>query len=138
MAEPTIEEYMMKTQEDYGSGIARPKIDENAHFELKGQFLKELCDNTFSGSYNDDVNEHIEKVLEIVDKKDGYCNTGDLPRFICDGNSIRYEDYEWYDTIDDGELKEEALINKWILEESMKVMEESSDDKWDHDSPVDE
>ncbi|GJS92033.1 RNA-directed DNA polymerase [Tanacetum coccineum] len=36
-------------------------------FELKLQFLKELQENTFSGSYNDDVNEHIEKVLKIVD-----------------------------------------------------------------------
>ncbi|GKE18646.1 hypothetical protein Tco_1426223, partial [Tanacetum coccineum] len=37
------------------------------HFELKGQFLKELRDNTFSGSDNEDANEHIEKVLKIVD-----------------------------------------------------------------------
>nr|GEW98292.1 hypothetical protein [Tanacetum cinerariifolium] len=37
-----MEEYMTKTQKDYGSGIARPKIDEKAHFELKGQFPKEL------------------------------------------------------------------------------------------------
>ncbi|GJY29119.1 hypothetical protein Tco_0404886 [Tanacetum coccineum] len=36
-------------------------------FELKGQFLKELRENTFSGSDNKDTNEHIEKVLEIVD-----------------------------------------------------------------------
>ncbi|GJV64221.1 retrovirus-related pol polyprotein from transposon TNT 1-94 [Tanacetum coccineum] len=34
---------------------------------MKGQFLKELQENTFSGSDNEDVNEHIEKVLEIVD-----------------------------------------------------------------------
>ncbi|GJZ74468.1 retrovirus-related pol polyprotein from transposon TNT 1-94, partial [Tanacetum coccineum] len=47
--------------------IARPKIDEKDHFELKGQFLKELQDNTFSGSDHEDANEHIEKVLEIVD-----------------------------------------------------------------------
>nr|GEU35236.1 hypothetical protein [Tanacetum cinerariifolium] len=66
MMEPTMGEYMMKTQEDNGSGIARSKIDEKAHFELKGQFLKELRDNTFSGSDNDDANEHTEKVLEIV------------------------------------------------------------------------
>ncbi|GJU21731.1 hypothetical protein Tco_1155073 [Tanacetum coccineum] len=46
--------------------IARPKIDDKAHFELKGQFLKELCDNTFNRSDNEDANEHIEKVLEIV------------------------------------------------------------------------
>ncbi|GKA43097.1 hypothetical protein Tco_0735757 [Tanacetum coccineum] len=47
--------------------IARPKIDEKAQFKLKGKFLKELRDNTFSGSDNEDANEHIEKVLEIVD-----------------------------------------------------------------------
>nr|GEX14978.1 hypothetical protein [Tanacetum cinerariifolium] len=67
MGEPTIEEYMMKTQEDYGSGIVRPKIDDKPRFELKGQFLKELRDNNFSGSDNEDENEHIEKVLVIVD-----------------------------------------------------------------------
>ncbi|GKB37029.1 hypothetical protein Tco_0881971 [Tanacetum coccineum] len=44
------------------------------------------------------------------------------------GNSIRYEDYEWYDTIEVSELKEEALINKKILDESLNVMEELSDD----------
>ncbi|GJS83859.1 hypothetical protein Tco_0750400 [Tanacetum coccineum] len=44
----TMEENMSKTRDDYGSGIARPKIDDKAHFELKGQFLKELRDNTFS------------------------------------------------------------------------------------------
>nr|GEX14811.1 hypothetical protein [Tanacetum cinerariifolium] len=67
MREPTMEEYMMKTQEDYGSGITRPRIDDKAHFELKGQFLKELRDNTFSRADNEDANEHIEKVLKIVD-----------------------------------------------------------------------
>ncbi|GKE30246.1 hypothetical protein Tco_1445630, partial [Tanacetum coccineum] len=67
MGEPTMEEYMNKTQEGCGSGIARPKIDEKAQFKLKGQFLKELRDNTFSVSDNEDANEHIEKVLEIVD-----------------------------------------------------------------------
>ncbi|GKA84055.1 hypothetical protein Tco_0805650 [Tanacetum coccineum] len=63
----TMEEYMCKTRGDYGSGFSRPKIDDKAHFELKGQFLKELRDNTFSGSDHEDVNEHIDKVLEIVD-----------------------------------------------------------------------
>ncbi|GJX05651.1 reverse transcriptase domain-containing protein [Tanacetum coccineum] len=66
MAE-TMEEYTRKTRANYGSGIARPKINDKDHFELKGQFLKELRDNTFSGSDHEDANEHIEKVLEIVD-----------------------------------------------------------------------
>ncbi|GKD92681.1 hypothetical protein Tco_1372518 [Tanacetum coccineum] len=66
MAE-TMEQYLSKTRADYGSGVTRPKIDEKSQFELKGQFLKELRQNTFSGSDNEDANEHIEKVLKILD-----------------------------------------------------------------------
>ncbi|GKB76167.1 retrovirus-related pol polyprotein from transposon TNT 1-94 [Tanacetum coccineum] len=62
----TMEQYMSKTREDYGSGVTRPTINQDTPFELKWQFLKELCDNTFSGSEQEDANEHIEKVLEIV------------------------------------------------------------------------
>nr|GEZ40567.1 glycosyl transferase, family 8 [Tanacetum cinerariifolium] len=63
----TMEQYMSKTRADYGSRVARPKIKDKDNFELKGQFFKELRDNTFSGSDHEDSNEHIEKVLEIVD-----------------------------------------------------------------------
>ncbi|GJV54083.1 putative reverse transcriptase domain-containing protein [Tanacetum coccineum] len=63
----TMEQYMTMTRTDYGPGVARPKIDNKDQFELKGKFLKELRENTFSGSDNEDANEHIEKVLEIVD-----------------------------------------------------------------------
>ncbi|GJW53813.1 retrovirus-related pol polyprotein from transposon TNT 1-94 [Tanacetum coccineum] len=63
----TMEQYMSKTRENYGSGVTRPTINQDTPFELKGQFLKELRDNTFSGSEHEDANEHIEKVLEIVD-----------------------------------------------------------------------
>ncbi|GKE60592.1 putative reverse transcriptase domain-containing protein [Tanacetum coccineum] len=66
MAE-TIEQYMSKTRADYRSGVTRPKIEDKDNFELKGQFLKELRTNTFSGSDHEDANEHIEKVLKIVD-----------------------------------------------------------------------
>ncbi|GJY02093.1 hypothetical protein Tco_0360245 [Tanacetum coccineum] len=38
----TMEQYMSKTRADYGSGVARPKIEDKDNFELKGQFLKEL------------------------------------------------------------------------------------------------
>ncbi|GJW71456.1 hypothetical protein Tco_0128373 [Tanacetum coccineum] len=63
----TMEQYMIKTRTDYGSGVARPKINNKDQFELKEKFLKELQENTFSDSDNEDANEHIEKVLEIVD-----------------------------------------------------------------------
>ncbi|GJW64719.1 hypothetical protein Tco_0116603 [Tanacetum coccineum] len=46
MAE-TMEQYMRKTRTDYGSGVVRPKIDNKDQFELKGQFLEELRENTF-------------------------------------------------------------------------------------------
>ncbi|GKG50570.1 hypothetical protein Tco_0521670, partial [Tanacetum coccineum] len=59
----TMEQYMSKTRADYGSRIARPKIDDKYHFELKGQFLMKLRDNTFSSSNHEDANEYIEKVL---------------------------------------------------------------------------
>ncbi|GJY24442.1 hypothetical protein Tco_0398100 [Tanacetum coccineum] len=60
-----MEQYMSKTRTDYRSGVARPIINNKYQFELKGQFLKELRENTFSSSDNEDANEHIEKVLEI-------------------------------------------------------------------------
>nr|GEX34031.1 hypothetical protein [Tanacetum cinerariifolium] len=63
----TMEQYMSKTRADYGSGVAGPKIENKDNFELKGQFLKELCTNTFSDLDHEDANENIEKVLKIVD-----------------------------------------------------------------------
>nr|GFA25318.1 hypothetical protein [Tanacetum cinerariifolium] len=62
-----MEQYMSKTRGDYGSGVTWPSISQDTHFDMKGQFLKELHDNTFSGSKHEDGNEHIDKVLEIVD-----------------------------------------------------------------------
>nr|GEV40935.1 hypothetical protein [Tanacetum cinerariifolium] len=38
----TMEQYMSKSRADYGSGVARPKIEDIDNFKLKGQFLKEL------------------------------------------------------------------------------------------------
>ncbi|GJU50996.1 hypothetical protein Tco_1220551 [Tanacetum coccineum] len=63
----TMEQYMSKNRGNYGLGVVRPKINDKTHFELKGQYLKEIHENTFSDSEHEDANEHIEKVLEIVD-----------------------------------------------------------------------
>ncbi|GKG44130.1 hypothetical protein Tco_0483223, partial [Tanacetum coccineum] len=57
----TMEQYMSKTRADYGFGIFSPKIDDKDSFELKGQFLKELRDNTFSGSDHEDANCDIRE-----------------------------------------------------------------------------
>ncbi|GJX98194.1 hypothetical protein Tco_0355213 [Tanacetum coccineum] len=93
MAE-TMEQYMSKTRMDYGSGVARPKIDNKDQFELKGQFLKELRENTFSGSDNEEANEHIEKVLEIVDLfyfLNKYCPPGGTAKKIEEINNFQKE-----------------------------------------------
>ncbi|GJZ27251.1 hypothetical protein Tco_0571504 [Tanacetum coccineum] len=37
MTETTMEEYMTRTRKDYGSGLARPKFDKDAKFELKAK-----------------------------------------------------------------------------------------------------
>ncbi|GJW60782.1 hypothetical protein Tco_0110117 [Tanacetum coccineum] len=60
MAE-TMEQNMSKTRDEIGSGVARPTIDADIQFKLKGQFLKELRDNTFNGLEHKDANEHIKK-----------------------------------------------------------------------------
>ncbi|GJU91384.1 hypothetical protein Tco_1303807 [Tanacetum coccineum] len=62
----TMEQYMSKTCGNYGSGVVRPNINDKTHFELKGQYLKELRENTFRGLEHEDTNEHIEKFLEII------------------------------------------------------------------------
>nr|GEW52713.1 hypothetical protein [Tanacetum cinerariifolium] len=49
-------------------------------------------------------------------KDDGYCNGGNLPRAYIIGNLLHYQDYEWYEALEDGELKEESLRNKAIME----------------------
>nr|GEV04200.1 hypothetical protein [Tanacetum cinerariifolium] len=62
-----MEQYMSKTRGNYGSRVVRPKINVKTHFALKGQYLKELRENTFSHLEHEYANEHIKKVLEIVD-----------------------------------------------------------------------
>nr|GEW44003.1 hypothetical protein [Tanacetum cinerariifolium] len=50
-----------------GPSVVKPKIAYNVHFDIKGQFMKELRDNTFAGNHDDDAHENVQKVLEIVD-----------------------------------------------------------------------
>ncbi|GKE68616.1 hypothetical protein Tco_1526688 [Tanacetum coccineum] len=58
MAE-TMEQYISKTRTDYGSGVQGLKSITKDQFELKGQFLKEIRENTFSGSDHKDANETL-------------------------------------------------------------------------------
>ncbi|GKA90918.1 hypothetical protein Tco_0812788, partial [Tanacetum coccineum] len=49
-------------------------------------------------------------------RRDGYCNGGNLPGAYHIGNSLHYQDLEWYEALEDSELKDEALRNKAIME----------------------
>ncbi|GJX16574.1 hypothetical protein Tco_0217406 [Tanacetum coccineum] len=57
---------------------------------------------------------------------DGYCNEGNLPGAYVIGNSLHYQDLEWYGVLKHSELKEEALRNKAIME---GLIEEDNDDE---------
>ncbi|GJX77389.1 hypothetical protein Tco_0324200 [Tanacetum coccineum] len=49
-------------------------------------------------------------------KDDGYCNGGNLPEIYIIENQLHYQDYEWYEALEDSEHKDEALRNKTIME----------------------
>ncbi|GJW14578.1 hypothetical protein Tco_0018711 [Tanacetum coccineum] len=61
-------------------------------------------------------------------KDDGYCNERNLPRQYQVGNQIHYQDHEWYEALEDSDMKREALRNKAELERSMNQKEGSSSD----------
>ncbi|GKA83839.1 hypothetical protein Tco_0805434 [Tanacetum coccineum] len=63
-------------------------------------------------------------------KGDGYCNGGNLPEAYIVGNTLRYQDLEWYDALKDSELKKEALRNKAIMDGLINKDDESSNYGW--------
>ncbi|GJS36629.1 hypothetical protein Tco_0535011 [Tanacetum coccineum] len=50
--------------------------------------------------------------------EDGFCNGGELPGMVRVGYMTYFQDYEWYNKLADGNLKEEALKQKAIYEKS--------------------
>ncbi|GKB12825.1 hypothetical protein Tco_0846748 [Tanacetum coccineum] len=58
-------------------------------------------------------------------RDDRYCNRGNLPGAYIVGNTLHYQDVEWYEALKDCKLKEEALKNKAIMEE---LIEDESDE----------
>ncbi|GJX11703.1 hypothetical protein Tco_0201562 [Tanacetum coccineum] len=50
---------------------------------------------------------------------DGYCNGGNLPGTYIIGNQLHYQDYEWYEALEDSELNDEVLRNKLSWKDNM-------------------
>ncbi|GKA90600.1 hypothetical protein Tco_0812470 [Tanacetum coccineum] len=62
----TIEQNLTLDYGDTRRGVRKPEIEGNVDFEIKGQFLRELRDNSFSGNENEDAYEHVGRILEIA------------------------------------------------------------------------
>ncbi|GJQ95440.1 hypothetical protein Tco_0006579 [Tanacetum coccineum] len=63
-------------------------------------------------------------------KDDGYCSGGNFPGAYIIGNTLCYQDLEWYEALKDDELKEEALKNKAIMDGMIDENDESSNEGW--------
>ncbi|GJX94634.1 homeodomain-like protein [Tanacetum coccineum] len=62
----TMEQYLALNHGDTRRGVRKPEIEGNVYFEIKGQFLRELTDNTFSRNEDKDAYEHVGMILEIA------------------------------------------------------------------------
>ncbi|GJS61164.1 hypothetical protein Tco_0655948 [Tanacetum coccineum] len=71
-----------------------------------------------------------EKPWTNARREDGYCNGGNLPGAYIVGNTLCYQNLEWYDALKDNELKEKALRNKAIMEGLINEDVESNDEGW--------
>ncbi|GJX77194.1 hypothetical protein Tco_0324005 [Tanacetum coccineum] len=142
----SMETFAPNDKSNYYSGITSITVNGKNVYELKGKFLDDLHKNAFSGTNGKDAVEHIEFYLKIIDpiklpnvdhdklrivvfpillggewptcscRKDGYCNGGNLPEAYYIENSLHYQDLEWYEALEDSELKDEALRYKAIME----------------------
>nr|GEV00761.1 hypothetical protein [Tanacetum cinerariifolium] len=64
MTELILRECMEKAKAK--SNLAKLKIENNVKIELSKEHLKELRNNAYSGSEEEDVVDHVAKVLEIL------------------------------------------------------------------------
>ncbi|GJU19718.1 hypothetical protein Tco_1153060 [Tanacetum coccineum] len=62
----TMEQYLALSRENQAPGVVKPKTGGNFNFEIKSQFMPELREDTFSENKNEDVRDHVDRVLNIV------------------------------------------------------------------------
>nr|GFC30316.1 hypothetical protein [Tanacetum cinerariifolium] len=76
--------------------------------------------------------EHDQSNVEFTEcwKDDIYCNCENLPGAYIVGNTLHYQDLEWYEALKDGKLKHEALKNKAIMKGIIDEEEESNNEVW--------
>ncbi|GKA49577.1 putative reverse transcriptase domain-containing protein [Tanacetum coccineum] len=75
----TMEQHLALSRDTQASGVVKPEIGGNVNFEIKSQFMQELREDTFSGNKNEDAHDHVDRVLNSVDRLiPGTVNTWDL------------------------------------------------------------
>ncbi|GKC82085.1 hypothetical protein Tco_1137802 [Tanacetum coccineum] len=62
----TIEQYLALSRENQAPGVVKQEIRGNVNFEIKSQFMRELREDTCSKNKNEDVHDHVDRVLNIV------------------------------------------------------------------------
>ncbi|GKB20110.1 hypothetical protein Tco_0854033, partial [Tanacetum coccineum] len=65
MAEPILKKYMENAQAE--SNPTERITDDNINIELSKEFFIELKNNAYHGMFDEDVVDHIAKVLELLD-----------------------------------------------------------------------
>ncbi|GJW53675.1 putative reverse transcriptase domain-containing protein [Tanacetum coccineum] len=75
-------------------------------------------------------NAQCNKIKPLLKKDDGYCNCGNFPGEYIVGNTLRYQDLERYEALEDGKLKDKALKNKAIMEGMIDDNDESHNEGW--------
>ncbi|GKA91335.1 hypothetical protein Tco_0813205 [Tanacetum coccineum] len=63
----SMETFAPNDKEDYYSGITSITVNGKNAYELKGKFLDDMHNNTFSGTNGKDAVEHIKYYLKIID-----------------------------------------------------------------------
>ncbi|GJY86942.1 hypothetical protein Tco_0500968 [Tanacetum coccineum] len=87
----------------------------------------ELTDEESSDSNNDDEVAEISRIeTNVFDFETPTNLTG---AYIV-GNTLHYQDLEWYEALEDGKLKDEALKNKAIMEGMINEDDESHNEGW--------
>nr|GEV08436.1 integrase, catalytic region, zinc finger, CCHC-type, peptidase aspartic, catalytic [Tanacetum cinerariifolium] len=138
---PKFENWLASKFENYKTMDIFTKGALWCYWKLGSDEIEPTNDETFDlEETNHDDEQEISEIFRIETnlfdyetplwKEDGYCNGGNLPGAYIVGNTLCYQDLEWYDALMDSKQKEETLRNKAIMEGMIDDNDESSNNGW--------
>ncbi|GJQ95257.1 putative reverse transcriptase domain-containing protein [Tanacetum coccineum] len=60
-----MEKYLAWVQDDVGPSVVKPMIGNNVEFETNSNFMRELRQNLFKGSNDEDAHEHVRRINRL-------------------------------------------------------------------------